>query len=189
MITSILVIFVLIIILIVYKEYKNDKVYKKKRNEKTSSEDYESSYKSQSVSSEDTSTLAKKKNEISQNNDNLASSINTDANIKYPEFTHKRLLDMGFTTNEAKEFVSELITQIETQIPLIEEAIHLSNLSQIERLTHHIKGSASNIGTGGVSDLLVAYNIYLKKGTDISIVQSYFQDLIHYTNKLKSQYA
>ncbi len=59
----------------------------------------------------------------------------------------------------------------------------------MERLTHGIKGSATNLGTGGVSDLLVDYNTYLKTGTDIDIAKAYLEHLVHYTAELKTQYS
>jgi HPt (histidine-containing phosphotransfer) domain-containing protein len=107
----------------------------------------------------------------------------------YPKFTHIRLVEMGLSDEEAKEFVAELIPQIEEQFPLIEKALHELDFHQIERLTHGIKGSATNLGTGGVSDLLVDYNTYLKTGTDIDIARAYFEHLEHYNNELKAQYA
>jgi HPt (histidine-containing phosphotransfer) domain-containing protein len=107
----------------------------------------------------------------------------------YPKFTHIRLVEMGLSDEEAKEFVAELIPQIEEQFPLIEKAMQDLDFHQIERLTHGIKGSATNLGTGGVSDLLVDYNTYLKTGTDIDIARAYFEHLEHYNNELKAQYA
>ena len=107
----------------------------------------------------------------------------------YPPFTHARLVEMGLSDDEAKEFVSELIPQLEEQIPLIEEAMNIPDFHQMERLTHSIKGSATNIGTGGVSDLLVTYNTYLKTGTDIDIAKAYLEHLKHYTQELKEQYS
>jgi len=107
----------------------------------------------------------------------------------YPPFTHVRLVEMGLSDDEAKEFVSELIPQLEEQIPLIEEALNVPDFHQMERLTHSIKGSATNIGSGGISDLLVDCNTYLKTGTDIDIAKAYFEHLKHYTKELKTQYA
>jgi len=107
----------------------------------------------------------------------------------YPPFTHVRLVEMGLSDDEAKEFVTELIPQLEEQIPLIEEALNVPDFHQMERLTHSIKGSATNIGTGGISDLLVDCNTYLKEGTDIDIARAYFEHLKHYTKELKTQYA
>ena len=110
-------------------------------------------------------------------------------NCTYPLFTHVRLIEMGLSDDEANEFVQELIPQLETQIPLIEEAFKKEDFHQMERLTHSIKGSATNLGTGGVSDLLVECNTYLKTGTDIDIAKVYLDSLKHYTQTLKEQYV
>jgi Na+-transporting methylmalonyl-CoA/oxaloacetate decarboxylase gamma subunit len=107
----------------------------------------------------------------------------------YPEFTHIRLLEMGLSDDEAQEFVHELIPQLEEQIPLIEASINEGNFHQVERLTHGIKGSATNIGTGGVSDLLVEFNTYVKSGDDTDIAKAYYQHFISYTQALKQQYS
>jgi len=107
----------------------------------------------------------------------------------YPEFTHIRLVEMGLSDDEAKEFIAELIPQLETEIPLIEAAIQEVDFHQLEKLTHGIKGSATNLGTGGVSDLLNEFNTYLKSGTDTDIAEAYLKHLVHYTNELKVQYS
>ena len=96
---------------------------------------------------------------------------------------------MGLSKAEAKEFVAELIPQIETQIPLIKEAMAISDFHNMERLTHSIKGSATTVGTGGVSDLLVDFNTYLKTGTELAIVEAYLEQLNHYCEELKEQYS
>jgi len=107
----------------------------------------------------------------------------------YPKFTHARLVEMGLSDEEGKEFVQELIPQLEIQIPLIEDVLAIPDFHQMERLTHSIKGSATNLGTGGISDLLVECNTYLKTGTDIDIAKAYFEYLKHYTQELKEQYT
>lgn len=107
----------------------------------------------------------------------------------YPQFSHVRLIEMGLSDEEAKEFVAELIPQIETEIPLIEAAIEKGDFHDIEKLTHGIKGSATNLGTGGVSDLLTDYNTYVKTGTDVDIAKAYLEHLVHYTNELRAQYT
>lgn len=107
----------------------------------------------------------------------------------YPSFTHVRLVEMGLSDDEATEFVNELIPQLEEQIPLIEEAINSADFHKIERLTHGVKGSATNIGTGGISDLLIEFNTYLKTGEDVDIVKAYYKHYIDYTTALKEQYS
>ncbi len=107
----------------------------------------------------------------------------------YPKFNHSRLMDMGLSEDEAQEFVAELIPQIETQIPLIKEAMAISDFHEIERLTHSIKGSSTTVGTGGISDLLIDFNTYLKTDPNITVVEAYFEHLKHYYKALKEQYA
>jgi len=202
MLTAILIIFVALLLLLIFIEYKNEKKYQEERKRKKEhkkdhrkeskeehQEDLASSYKTLQTPNHTPKiepTPQTTSNDIQLKTQKKSPS---EPKTKYPQFTHARLVDMGFSDDEAEEFVTELIPQIETQIPLIHEAIKSSDFYQVERLTHHIKGSATNIGTGGVSDLLVEYNTYLKRGTDITIVKSYFQDLIQYTKELKLQYA
>lgn len=108
---------------------------------------------------------------------------------KYPKFDHSRLLDMGLNEDEVKEFVQELIPQINNQIPLIKEAMKIPDFHSMERLTHSIKGSSTTVGTGGISDLLVEYNTYLKKGQELPIIEAYFTHLVQYAKELEEQYA
>jgi HPt (histidine-containing phosphotransfer) domain-containing protein len=107
---------------------------------------------------------------------------------EYPEFNYQRLLEMGLSEKEAKEFIQELIPQIGDQIPLIDEAIKVPDFHKMERLTHSIKGSSTTIGTGGVSDLLVEFNTYLKEGENVQIAQAYQTHLKRYFEKLKKQF-
>ena len=107
---------------------------------------------------------------------------------EYPEFSYKRLLDMGLSDEEAREFVQDLIPQIDEQIPKIEEAMEIPDYHKMERLTHSIKGSSTNLGEGGVADVLVDYNTYLKSGKDMSIIRAYHNHLITYLDKLKQRF-
>ncbi len=108
---------------------------------------------------------------------------------KYPKFDYSRLLKMGLGEDEAIEFVKELIPQIKTQIPLIKEAIEASDFHNIERLTHSIKGSSTTVGSGGVSDLLVEFNTYVKTEKEIPVLEAYLKHLSHYCEVLEKEYA
>lgn len=110
-------------------------------------------------------------------------------NCKYPPFTHVRLVEMGLSDDEAIEFVNELIPQLEEQVPRMENAINSADFQQVERLTHGIKGSTTNLGTGGISDLLAEFNTYLKSGTDTDIIKAYHAHFIRSIEELKKQYA
>jgi len=107
----------------------------------------------------------------------------------FPRFDHSRLLEMGLSDEEAKEYVKELIPQIETQIPLLEEALKEMDFHAMERLTHSLKGSSTTVGTGGVSDLLVEYNTYLKDGREPEVADAYLTHLKNYNKALEQQYS
>jgi len=107
----------------------------------------------------------------------------------YPDFDHSRLIEMGLGEDDAKEFVSDLINQIDEQIPKIKDAINDENVEQIEKLTHSIKGSSTNIGVGGIADLLVEFNTYTKSKSNFAVITEYFNQLKVYLQKLKDQYA
>ncbi len=107
---------------------------------------------------------------------------------EYPAFDHARLVEMGLSEDEAKDFAKDLIAQIEEQLPLIEKALQDADFEQVERLTHSIKGSATNIGTGGVADLLNEYNTYLKAENDPAQAKAYYEALKIQLEKLKVKY-
>jgi len=128
---------------------------------------------------------ARKKREDKENTSTETKKL---PNCNYPPFTHVRLIEMGLSSEEVNEFIEELIPQLETQISLIKQAFEESNFQKIEHLTHSIKGSTTNLGTGGISDLLVEFNTYLKTDDDKDTVNAYIEYLKHYTQMLKNQY-
>ncbi len=108
----------------------------------------------------------------------------------YPKYDHSRIIStLGLTEDDAIEFIADLIAQIDTTIPQIKSAIDSKNFESMESLTHSIKGSATNLGTGGVASLLIDFNTYLKTKKDLDIINKYFEHLTHYTKELKEQYA
>lgn len=213
---SILFIFIFIIVLVIFLEYRNEKKYQKTRREQRQTSDRPQDSTSPKESEEKPEPRAEpvvepkpavkiepepepepdveEETEIQEEikSEPEVETVKETKNLpeaNYPQFTHVRLVEMGLSDEEAKEFVAELIPQIEVEIPLIEKAIEAGNFDEIERITHGIKGSASNLGTGGVSDLLADFNTYLKSGTDEDITKAYLKHLIHYTNELKTQYV
>ncbi len=108
----------------------------------------------------------------------------------YPRYDHSRMITtLGLSEDDAIEFIGDLITQIDTTIPRIQSAINASDIEELEQQTHSIKGSATNLGTGGVASLLIDFNTYLKTQTDMDIINKYFEHLKHYTQELKIQYS
>jgi len=183
-------IFVLVVLSIIVFEVRNERKYQEKRRQKRQTKE------DVNVEKVTTRKVQKPKVEVAPQvpspkvpSKEIPKKTKKLPNCTYPLFTHVRLIEMGLSDEEANEFVQELITQLEIQIPLIEEAFKKEDFHQMERLTHSIKGSATNLGTGGVSDLLVECNTYLKTGTDSDIAKVYLDSLKHYTQTLKEQYA
>ncbi|RLA76757.1 MAG: hypothetical protein DRG30_02000 [Epsilonproteobacteria bacterium] len=107
----------------------------------------------------------------------------------YPNFDNSRLLDMGLSQADADIFVQDLVVQIDDHIPQIEAAVKSKDYEEVEHLTHSIKGSATNLGTGGIADALVEYNTYCKTGKDDDILLAYLEILKTYQVKLKEQFS
>jgi hypothetical protein len=185
---TIISIFVLLVISIIIFEIRNERLYQEKRRQRR--EDAKDKQPKQTIPKapfpQETITKPKPTETSKQEPIKKEKKLPT---CSYPKFTHIRLIEMGLSDEEAKEFVQELIPQLEAQIPLIEEVLAIPDFHQMERLTHSIKGSTTNLGTGGISDLLVECNTYLKTGTDIDIAKTYFRYLVHYTKELREQYS
>ena len=194
--------FVIIFGIIIYKEYKDTKRYNEERSKyrkkstpvsskKTTLQPTEKKEKQPSKKVSETQKPSISKPQTVPQEEKAIEEIKTIELpvCDYPPFDHSRTIAMGLSEEEAIEFMQELILQIETQIPLIEEQLQVPDFHKIERLTHSIKGSATNLGTGSVSDLLVEYNTYLKTGTDLQIAEAYFECLKVYAQKLKQQYS
>ena len=194
---AIVAIIIFIVAFVIYSEYKNEQAYKKEKKERNQRR--KNSKTSQNYNSKKTVEKEKKKEtkpkvatpaavinikpkEIKEKTYNLPK-------CKYPTFNFERLLSMGLSENEAIEFTQELIPQIKTQIPLIQEAIDKEDFQNIERLTHSIKGSSTTVGTGGVSDLLVEFNTYLKSGKELPVINEYIKYLKQYSQDLEKQFS
>jgi outer membrane biosynthesis protein TonB len=194
---TIISIFVFLVLLLIFLEYRNEKKYqeeRRKKQTKTAPDTRTAPLKEKKRAAPKPEPKAEKKPEPKPEPklEPEPAAIQETKELpeaNYPQFTHVRLIEMGLSDEEAKEFVAELIPQIETETPLIEAAIQEGDFHQLEKLIHGIKGSATNLGTGGVSDLLVDFNTYVKTGTDVDIAKAYLEHLIRYTNELKAQYT
>jgi len=184
---TIISIFVLLVISIIIFEVRNERIYQEKRRQRREGIKDKQAKRTIPKAPSPQKTIAKPKPIEIPQQEPIKKEKKLPA-CTYPRFTHIRLIEMGLSEEEAKEFVQELIPQLEAQIPLIEEVLAIPDFHQMERLTHSIKGSTTNLGTGGISDLLVEYNTYLKTGTDIDIAKAYFGYLVQYTKELKEQY-
>ncbi|SFZ97787.1 COG1565: Uncharacterized conserved protein [hydrothermal vent metagenome] len=184
LIYTLFAIFFIIILFIIYIEYKNEKNYKENREKRLKRR------KEQSNTQAIKQKIKKQKTETQQNSKNIKKQAeSTLPKCKYPPFNFERLIEMGLNKEEATEYIWELIPQIKTQIPLIEEAINKKDFYNAERLTHSIKGSSTTVGTGGISDLLVEFNTYLKTKTDEETIKEYFKYLKIYSHNLEKQFS
>ena len=207
-------IFVLIIAIIVYVEYKNEKTYQEERKRRSEERrkpkpPHKPEEKIQKPVQKKKATVNRKKAPTPNVKEPVLPKKEEKKTVKeetapaakveektydlptceYPEFDYSRLLKMGLSEEEAIEFIKELIPQIKTQLPLIKEAMEKEDFHNMERLTHSLKGSSTTVGTGGVSDLLVEFNTYLKTGKDIPVAKVYFTHLNRYTEELEKQFA
>ncbi len=108
----------------------------------------------------------------------------------YTPFTHQRLVEtMGLSDEEADEFVLELIHQLEDAIAELDELVERGDFERIEHVTHGLKGAATNIGSGGVADILVDYNTEMKNGKDPEAAQAYQELLKSAVSDLKIEYS
>ena len=108
----------------------------------------------------------------------------------YGHFSHERLVEgMGLSPEEADEFVVELIHQLESAIPDLDKAVEDHHYEEVEHITHGLKGAALNIGEGGVAQLLVDYNTYMKHGTEQPVIEAYQTLLKRTVSDLKVEYS
>ena len=173
-----LTIFILLVITVIVVEIRNERKYQASRREERAKYKASKTHKEPSQSKPETETQSQPK-----------TPQKTLPKCHYPAFKHDRLLEMGLSQSEAKEFVEAFIVQLEEQNSSLNKAINDKNRQELERITHMLKGSASNLGTGGITDLLTEFNTYLKEHNDSEIIQTYGKAFEVYTEKIKNQYA
>ena len=104
----------------------------------------------------------------------------------YKPFSNARAVDLlGLSQEEADMFIGELIEQFNSELPALEEAVQQKNHARIETISHSLKGSSTSLGTGGVSDVLIDFNTYVKTGNDSQIIEAHLENLKHYLIDLK----
>lgn len=107
----------------------------------------------------------------------------------YPEFSNARAVEqLGLSQEEADMFISELVIQIDEELPNLDAAVAEHDVEQVERLSHKLKGSATSLGEGGVADVLVDFNTYCKSGDDAGVIQDHLNNLKYYFEQLKEQF-
>jgi len=107
----------------------------------------------------------------------------------YAPFDHSRTMEeFGLSKEDADDFIVELIQQIEAEMPALETAVETKDNKRIEDISHMIKGSATNLGTGGAADVLVDFNTYMKTGGDPAVIAMHMRHLHRALGDLKEQF-
>lgn len=107
----------------------------------------------------------------------------------YPPFDNTRAMEeFGLPKEDADEFIVDLIQQIEEEMPALEVAVQTEDNKQIENISHMIKGSATNLGTGGTADVLIDFNTYMKTGNDPLVIAGHMRNLHRSLAELKEQF-
>ena len=113
-----------------------------------------------------------------------------DESYDYPPFDHSRTMEeFGLDADEAAEFIQELIKQVDEAIPDLEAAVSAMDETKIEDISHMIKGSATNLGTGGMADVLIDFNTYVKEAHDPAVIAQHMRNLHRAQKDLKAQFA
>ncbi len=107
----------------------------------------------------------------------------------YPAFDNTRTMEeFGLSKEEADDFIVDLIQQIEDEMPSLITAVETGDSKQIEDISHMIKGSATNLGTGGVADVLIEFNTYMKTDNDPKVIAKHMRHLDRALKELKEQF-
>ena len=113
-----------------------------------------------------------------------------DDTYDYAPFDHSRTMEeFGLDADEAAEFIQELIKQVDDSLPDLEAAVSAMDETKIEDISHMIKGSATNLGTGGIADVLIDFNTYVKEGDDASVIAQHMRNLHRAQKDLKAQFS
>lgn len=108
----------------------------------------------------------------------------------YPEYDNTRAMEqLGLSQEEADMFISELVVQIEEELPNLDAAYEQNDLERLEKVSHMLKGSATSLGQGGVADILVELNTYCKSGKDRGVIGDHLKNLHYYFGKLKEKFG
>jgi len=108
---------------------------------------------------------------------------------QYPKYDNSRAVDeMGLSQEEADSFVLDLIKAIEVEIPSIESAILKGDYKSIEEIVHTITGTASTLGSGGISSAFIAFYSSVQHRDGMQEEYIHLQNIKHYLNELKEDF-
>ncbi|GEM_PF-5524195 len=108
---------------------------------------------------------------------------------QYPAFDHSIAIEQfGLQESEVNEFISDLIAQIDGEIPALTASIDSGDYSDIRRISHLLKGSSLSLGSGGVTDAISALDHSAIADENIQKLQQHLADIKYYLEELKKSY-
>ena len=109
---------------------------------------------------------------------------------QYAPYNNSRAVDeMGLSQEDADAFVSDLIKAIEVEIPTIEAAIMTQDYKVIEEIVHTITGSASTLGSGGISSAFISFYAAVQHRDSFQKIYVQLQNVKYYLKELKEQFS
>jgi hypothetical protein len=108
----------------------------------------------------------------------------------YPPFDNSRaVIELSLSQEEADMFVGELIKAVDAEVKKLDDAIANENILEIEEITHTITGSASTIGYGGITNVLIDFYTAVQHRETYPVLKTHLANLKYYLDQLKAQHA
>ena len=105
---------------------------------------------------------------------------------QYAPYTNERAVDeMGLSQEDADSFVLDLIKAIEVEIPAMEAGIMTQDYKVIEEIVHTITGSASTLGSGGISSAFISFYAAIQHRDSFQKIYVQLQNVKYYLQELK----
>jgi HPt (histidine-containing phosphotransfer) domain-containing protein len=109
---------------------------------------------------------------------------------EYPPFDNSRaVIELSLSQQEADMFVGELIKAVDAEVKKLDNAIADENIREIEEITHTITGSASTIGYGGITNVLIDFYTAVQHRETYPVLKTHLANLKYYLAQLKEQHA
>jgi len=109
---------------------------------------------------------------------------------QYAPYNNARAVDeMALSQEDADAFVSDLIKAIEDEIPALEAGIMTQDYLVIEEIVHTITGSASTLGSGGISSAFISFYAAVQHRDSFQKLYVHLQNVKYYLNELHEQFS
>jgi len=108
---------------------------------------------------------------------------------QYAPYSNSRAVDeMGLSQEDADAFVFDLIKAVKGEIPAIEAGIMTQDYLTIEEIVHTITGSASTLGSGGISSAFISFYAAVQHRDSFQKLYVHLQNVKYYLTELQEQF-